>query len=309
LAFSGHILVRSLSRIADFLGWKEFTVSFFIMSAATALPEFLVGISSAFRGVPELSFGNIIGQSIIHFTLAVFVCVAVAGGFRVSSPVVRASAWFSGVMAVLPVILIADGLLSRGDGLILILSFIFYSIWLFSKRDRFGGAYTAHPRDTRSIWARTRSMFGHVGIFVLGSVGIIAAAQGIISSTVSVSLWLGLPLVVVGALIVGIGTSLPEIYFSAVSARHKHGELMIGNLLGSTAVSVSMVLGAVALISPIAVPDLSPYLLSRVFLVIAVAAFILFIYTGRRISVRESVALLVLYAAFVGAEIFLHAAG
>lgn len=303
LAVAGNLLVGSLSRIADFLGWKEFTVSFFVMSAATALPEFFVGVSSAFQGVPELSFGNIIGQSIIHFTLAIGACVIFVPFFKVDSPVIRASAWFSGIMAILPIALIADKQLSRADGLVLVVSFVVYSLWLFSKRSKFSESYEVKQKDERPLLARFSSLMKDVGIFAFGVGAIILAAQGIIVSTVSFAGYLGLPLVVVGALIVGVGTSLPEISFSAISARKSHAGMMLGNLLGSTAVSVSMVLGAVAVINPISVPDISPYLISRAFLVIAVGLFIFFMTTGRMITRREGIALLGVYAAFVLAEI------
>lgn len=69
LFVSGNWLAKSFSRFAHSLGWREFIVSFFFMSFLTSLPELLVGVSSAIEGIPELSFGNVIGQNIIHFTL------------------------------------------------------------------------------------------------------------------------------------------------------------------------------------------------------------------------------------------------
>ena len=303
LAFAGNLLVGSLSRISDFLGWKEFTVSFFVMSAATALPEFFVGVSSALRGVPELSFGNIIGQSIIHFTLAVAICAILVKSFTVESSTVRTTAWFSGIMAILPIALIADGQLSRADGVVLVVSFVIYSAWLFSKRKKFTSEYNPDGKEDKPTLSKFVSLMKDVGVFIVGAIIIILAAQGIVSSTMSFAITLGLPLVVVGALIVGAGTALPEIYFSATSARKNHAGLMLGNLLGSTAVSVSMVLGVVSIIDPIVVPDMSPYIISRVFLIAAVAFFILFMSTGRQITRREGILLLILYIAFISAEI------
>ena len=303
LAYAGKWLVQALSRIADFLGWKEFTVSFFIMSAATALPEFFVGVSSALRGVPELSFGNIIGQSIIHFTLAIGICALVAGSIKVESRAVRSTAWFSALMAVLPIALIADGTLSRPDGIILIASFVCFSLWLFSRKDNFSDTYHHRPVDMRPLWRRFATLLGDLGMLGLGVGAIIVAAQGTIISTGWFSARLDLPLVVVGAIVVGLGTAMPEVYFSAVSARQKHGGLMIGNLLGSTAVSVSMVLGAVALINPIVVPDMSSYLISRVFLIAAVALFLIFISLGRRITVKEGIVFFAVYILFIAAEL------
>jgi len=303
LAAAGNILVRSIARIADYLGWKEFTVSFIVMSFATAMPELFVGISSALRGVPELSFGNIIGQSIIHFTVAVSVCVIVGGSFRARSSLIRTTAWFSGFMALLPVILILDKNLSRVDGFILILSFILYVLWSFSKKRRFTKKYDKVTEYPNGKLIKIKMALRDVGLFLVGVLIIILSAQGIIESTKSIAMILSVPLVMIGVLIVGLGTSLPEMYFSALSAKKENDDLMLGNLLGSTAVSVSMVLGVVAMISPISVPDLSPYLISRIFLITSVVAFIFFMTTGKKVTVKEGLWLLVIYILFVITEV------
>lgn len=306
LAYAGGILVRSISRMADFLGWKEFTVSFIVMSCATALPELFVGISSALRGVPELSFGNIIGQSIIHFTVAVAVCVIVGGAFRVDSVVVRTSAWFSSLMAVLPILLIVDHRLSRIDGVLLIMSFLFYMAWGFSRRHTFSKTFDRKGEYPTSFFGKIRSSMRDITGLIFGIAIILLSAQGIISSTVVFASYLNLPLVIVGAIIVGLGTSLPEMYFSAISAKENKKALMLGNLLGSTAVSVSMVLGVVAIIQPIVIVDLSPYFIGRVCLLASVIFFLIFMSTGRKITIKEGAFLFLIYFVFVLSEVFLN---
>jgi len=289
--------------LADFLGWKEFTVSFLVMSLATAMPEMLVGISSAMRNIPELSFGNIMGQTIIHFTIAVAVCVFVGGSFKVESQVVRYSAWFAGIMALLPMFLIFDGVLSRLDGVMLILGFIFYIAWSFSKYKRFSVQYERSGEYPTAWYRRILAGFRDISRFFVAIIITLIAAQGIVMSTTTLAITIGMPLIIVGALIVGLGTSLPEMYFSAMSAYENKKSLMLGNLLGSTAVSVSLVMGSVAIISPIVITDFSPYLVNRVFLLVSVAFFIFFMLTGRRITRLEGWALLSVYIIYVVMEI------
>jgi len=305
LAVAGHSLVRSLSRIADFLGWREFTVSFFIMSAATALPELFVGVSAALRGVPELSFGNIIGQNIIHLTVAVSLCFLAAGSFTASSITNQISARFTALAAVLPAILIIDGALSRGDGLILIAAFGLYSVWIFHRRDRFEKIFV-HSRQNQkwpvTVAGRLGAFGGDVIRFLVGAAAIIAAAQGIVTSAIFFASQFALPLSVIGTIMVGLGTSLPEVYFSIASAREKRQSLALGNLLGATAVSATLVLGAVAITRPVIIADPSPYLVGRLFLLTAAAAFTAFLATGRRIGKWEAVILAALYGFFIFLE-------
>jgi len=68
---SGELIVKSLIKIAKFLGWKEFVVSFLVMAFVGSLPNLFVGISSALHNIPQLSFGDIIGGNVVDLTLSV----------------------------------------------------------------------------------------------------------------------------------------------------------------------------------------------------------------------------------------------
>jgi len=76
-------------------------------------------------------------------------------------------------------------------------------------------------------------------------------------------------------------------------------------LMGSTVITASLVLGIVALISPIIVTDFSPYVVSRLFLFVSALMFLFFFWTGGRIATKESLALLFLYIFFVYSELSL----
>jgi cation:H+ antiporter len=306
LIYSGNWLVRSLSQISEILGLKRFTVAFLLMSLATAAPELFVGISSALRGIPELSLGNIIGQNIIHFTVAVFICVLISGGFQVKSKAVRTTALFSAFIALFPLLLILDGNLSRIDGAILIGLFGVYVFRMLKNSKKHDISFKdSETKNNIPILKKLSLFFGDFGNFIFGSVLLLIAAQGIVKSSIFFAEKLNMPLVMIGVLIVGLGTALPEVYFSAFSAKKEEGELMAGNLLGSTVVSTCLVLGIVSLISPIYNIELFSYFLSRATLFISVIFFIYFMSTGRKISLKESLVLLAIYALFISLEIII----
>jgi cation:H+ antiporter len=301
---SGKWLVLSLSKISDFLGVKKFTVAFLIMSFATATPELFIGVSSALRGVSELSLGNIIGQNIVHFTIAIFICVWISGGFWVKSKTIKTTALFSAFMAVFPLFLILDGNLSRIDGGILIVLFFVYVFRMFKNGRRYDSLfYDLRTKDNISILKKFSLFFDAFGQFVLGSLLLIIASQGIVKSSMFFAEKMNMPLVLIGILIVGLGTSLPEIYFSAFSAKKDEGEMMAGNLLGSTVVSTSLILGIISIISPINNIDFFSFFLSRAILFLSVMLFIYFMLTDRKISLKESLVLFIIYVLFIFLEI------
>lgn len=307
LILAGNLLVKSVSRVSELLGWKEFTVSFFLLSIATASPELFVGIDSAFRGVPELSLGNIIGQNIIHFTFAAALCVFLKGSFSIRAKTTRLTAFFSCFMAILPLIFILDGGLSRVDGFLLLASFFAYIFWLMERKERFSKKFSRYFNGIKKrLLSESPSIFlRDFGSFFVSVVLLLISAQGIVSSSVFFAKAVNIPLVVIGALLVGLGTSLPEVFFSAIAAKKGKGELMAGNLFGSTVVSTSLVLGLVSIISPITNVSSAPYLTSRLFLFVSVILFVYFMITDRKISVREGLVLFLVYFSFVIVEISL----
>lgn len=308
LSFAGEWLVRSLSRISALLRWSEFTVSFFLMSFATSLPELFVGITSAAKGIPELSFGNIIGQNIIHYTIAIALCSFILGSLDARNRTVRAATNFTLLISLAPLLLIVDGTLSRADGAALIIAFIAYASWLFSRKEYFGKEYVHHEQLPGEFFAKARLFFFSAGGFTIGAALLLGSAFGIISSAMHFSDVLNIPIAVVGALIVGLGTALPETYFSIASARKGNSWMLVGNLMGSTAISASIVLGVVAMIRPIVIESLDIYLVSRIFLFASALMFWAFFRSGRRITSLEGIFLAVIYAAFIFVQISINSA-
>ncbi len=302
LAIAGDWLVRSLARIARYFGWKDFLAAFFIMSFAVSIPELLVGVSAALSGVPELSFGNIMGANMIHFTLAIALAALVLGGIGFDGKVVRTSADFTIIIALLPFLLMLDGNLSRLDGAVMIGLFLIYTVWILSKKDHFRELYTKEifeNHNGHSPLYKFRAFMKDLGVFIVGILLLLVSAQGLVSSASFFAAALNIPLVLVGIFIIGLGTALPETYFAIASARRGNSWMVIGNLMGSTVFTASFVLGLVAIIHPIQIVDFSPYIVTRAFLVLAAVVFLIFSRTERKITHREALTLLVIYIIFI----------
>lgn len=300
LLWSGPFLIAALTRIAKFLGWKEFVVAFFLVAFAATLPNLFVGISSVIHGIPQLSFADVVSGNLIDLTLAVALAVFITGGLHVESKLVQSSALFTISIAVLPMLLILDGVLGRGDGIILIFVFFFYAYWLFSKKERYAKIYD--PNGIPMI-KEFRVFLKDLGKVFLGIVLLLAAGDGIVRSAFFFTEQLNLSLVLFGILVVGFGNSIPEIHFAIVSARKGHTGMILGNLMGSIIVPATLVLGIVAFLSPIRIVDFSPFAIARIFLLISAVFFFFFIKTDRKISKKEGLFLLSIYILFVIAEI------
>lgn len=304
LALSGKWLVNSLAGIAKFLGWREFVVAFILISLGTSIPNLFVGISSALHKIPELSFGDVVGGNVVDLTLLIALAVFVAGGLSTDSKTVRSSSFFTLAIAVLPLVLILDGNLSRIDGVILILAFFLYIWWLFRKKERFTKIYdaTADLESFKSL----KLLLKNIGIFLGGLFLLLVSSEAIVRLASYFSQNLGTSIVFVGVLIVGLGNALPETYFSIASARTGQTWMILGNLMGSVIIPATLVLGIVALIHPIQITDFSPFAIARFFLVMSALFFLIFIRTDRKITRKEGLFLLLIYIAFVLSEILVR---
>ena len=303
LVIAGKLVIDALMRVSKYLHWKEFVVAFFSVSLGAVLPEFFIGITSALKGVPELSLGNIFGQNIILFTLAPAICVFILGKLEMESRTVRAGSFFAVLVAILPLLLILNGELSRIDGIILISAFFFYVFWLFSKKERFSKIY--NHEEEKPVIKKLQSFLKDIVIILGGLFLIVLFAQGVVNSAQTFSAIIGINLAVVGIFIVGLGVALPETFLAINLARKGESWMILGGLMGAVAVSSTLVLGLVALIHPIVVVDFSPFAMARVFLIISALFFLFFSRTDRKICFKEALFLLGIYIVFLLFEIMI----
>lgn len=299
LTISSKWLLGALHRIALFLKVKEFVLGFFLMAFAVSLPNLFVGIISALKGIPELSFADIVGGNIFDLSVVIGLAALISkGGLSVQSRTVQGSSIFTIFVAVLPLFLVFDGRLSRVDGILLILSFILYIYWLFSSKDRFTKVYD-YSEETISF---KRFLLDSV-FLVLGVVFLLVGARGMVSAVQFFSDALNFPLILIGIFILGAGNSLPELFFSLQAARKSQDWLLLGDLMGGVAINATLVLGIVVLIHPMVIEDFSPFAIARIFLIISAFFFLFAIRTHKKITSKEGFVLLAIYFVFLVVEI------
>lgn len=301
LYFSGEWVIVGLLRLAKFLGWREFVVAFFVMAFAASLPNLFVGLTSAFKGIPELSFGDIAGNSLVALTLGVGLATLFTKKCIVAeSKVIQTTSLFTLLAAVLPLILIWDGELSRIDGIILILLFAFYCSWLFCKKERFSKIY---DQQTTFTFGNFKTLVQDLLKILAGITLLIVAAQGIVLSAQFFSHTFDLPLILIGVLITGLGSALPEIYFAVSMAKKGENWMVLGDLMGAVIVPSTLILGIVILIHPIKILDFSPFAIARLFLMVSTLLFFIFVRTNKCINKKEAFCLISIYVAFLLVEI------
>lgn len=309
LFWSGSRLVKSLTEMAKYLDWREFTIAFFIVAVAASLPNLFVGINAALQGLPDLSFGEIVGGNMIDMTLAVALAVLISGkDIPVKSRMVQSSAIFTAAIAMLPLALMMDKNLTRFDGAVLLFTFLIYSVWLFSRQEKYKNESIESREEenknkNKRIIKRFKFFLKDLFSVLYCIAFLLLASFGVVKSAQFFAGYLGLSIPIVGIFIVGLGNAFPETYFAIISALKGKTWLILGDLIGSVIVCATLVLGTVVLISPIKDINMSPFIIARIFLMISAALFLIFIKTGKKITRVEAALLLSLYLIFLFAEL------
>lgn len=294
-------LIQGITKVAQYLRWSEFVIAFFVIAIGGSLPNLFVGLSSVAHGIPQLSFGDVVGNSVVDLTLIVAVAVFVGSDLLAKGKLVQTSAFLAISIALLPLLLILDGELGRGDGIALIIVFFGYAAWMFSKRKYYQQTY---GENHKAPLLQFRNFL--VGFFqiILGGALLLFAAEGIVRSADFFANEFSLPIALIGILGLGLTSALPELYFAIAAARQKKSWMILGELTGSVIILTTLVLGIVAVLKPIVIEDFSPFAFARFFMILAALFFLIFIRTGRKVTKKEAVILIFLYLVFVAVELF-----
>jgi cation:H+ antiporter len=300
LIWGAERLVSGSAALAYHLGMPPLLIGITVVGFGTSSPELLVAAIASAGGNPGLAVGNAIGSNIANVGL-------IAGATAVVTPLKVQSRTLSREFPILIVVsfaglgLLLDGTLGRVDGTVLLAGLGGLIIWLYraarvSRDDPLGA-------ETKAAIPTDLGPTGAIGRFVAGLAVLLLGSRMLVWGAADVARELGVSELLIGLTIVAIGTSLPELATSLISAAKREPDLAVGNILGSNLFNLLAVLSVPALIAPgpvestLATRDV-PVMLA--FTVTFAAMAWGFDGPGRRINRIEGAALLAGFAAYMG---------
>jgi cation:H+ antiporter len=298
LVLSGSLVIDALAKIARFLRLSEFVVAFVIMAVATSIPELFIGISAAMAGATGLALGTVIGSNIADLTLVIGIAILLGRGISVRSREIKKDALIMVGVVILPLIMMAlDGSISRLEGGLLVSVFLGYQYYMYAHRREAG------QRKMGDGVSRLEAVATPI-LFLLGVILLFASAHYVVQHGVAIADGLGVPRILVGVILVALGTSLPELAFETKAAMGGHGDMALGDAIGSVITNSTLVLGVTALISPITADPLL-FFTAAAFMVAITLLFSAFVETADRLSWRVGLALIFLYIFFIIVEVYI----
>jgi cation:H+ antiporter len=248
LVWGADRFVDGASALSLNLGMSPLLIGVLVMGFGTSLPELLVSVFSALAGNPGLSLGNAYGSNIINIGL-VLGLAAVLSPVIVRRHVVRRELPLLILATAITAFLVMDFELSRSDGVILLVLFavVLAFLTLTSMRD---SAKQQDPSRTNELDNQTIPLGKSINYLVIGLIVIAACSAAMVWGAKGIVMNLGVSELVVGVIILALGTSLPELVVVVVAAQRQEDQLALGNVIGSNLFNTLAVVGTAGLISP-----------------------------------------------------------
>jgi len=308
---SADFFVDGAVGIAESLKVPKMLVGIVLVGFCTTAPEFAVSVQSAWLGHPEIALGNAIGSVICDDALA----MALAATFApviIDPKIFKTAAPFLITIDVIAYALAFNGTISRWEGLVLVVILVGYLYYVFREQHRIrkngivadvvnnqNDSHTSSPAHGKK--AIIRFIIGLAGVIISSRLVIVSAVEGMEHpiKIISIATFLGVPEIVIGLTMIAIGTSLPEIMTCVVASKKKQGEIAAGDIIGADILNILWIIGVSAAVNPIKV-DISIIHFSFISMIIVVITMLVSMRTGWKMSRKEGIILVFMYAVYIG---------
>jgi len=244
ISYGANLLVASTEDISKKYNISGFVSSFVFIGIATSSPEILISILSSLEGRGNIAIGNALGSNIanIAFVFALTILLFNSINSTKNKMLSKEEIGFFGILAALLILIyfvLINGIVTINESVILLFVFVillyFYKKYFYSKRNII-------PNQTYISGLRIFSLL------IVGLALLLFGTEIFLYSSIDIAKSFGISDYVIGLSITAIGSSLPELASSIASARKKHFDFIIGNILGSNIFNIAIVISIVGIL-------------------------------------------------------------
>ncbi|MEW6748925.1 MAG: sodium:calcium antiporter [Candidatus Micrarchaeota archaeon] len=293
LAKSSSLVVEKIALISKFFRISQIAIGFLFLATATSLPELSVSVTSSAVGEGAIAAGNVFGSNIANILL-----VLGAGAFLFGVRINRHNLSEIGLVLLLTTVIsayivfnssIQQQVLGFFEGMVLLGIFGIY-VWYSLRKKRLD--------DGNGTAITKREALEAFILFGAGIVIVITSSGFVVSSAVHLAQALGIAESFIGATIIAVGTSLPELSIDLQAIKKRKYGIALGDAIGSNMTNITLVLGTAAAINPIEV-RLPVFIAALLFAVIANTLLLYLSAVNRKMQRLSGALLLLIYAIYI----------
>lgn len=279
------------SKLAKKLGVSELVIGLTIVAMATSLPELAVSVVSALSGIATIATGTIIGSNISNIVL-------ILGASALFYPLSTGQSFIKQGLATLGFSLIVAALLVDNmqwyDGAVILVLFAGYLAFVIKNRREEASEITKEKIRSRG------NKWRFLAYTLFGGLVVVLGAQLMVTSTVNLARFLGIPEMLIAIIIIAFGTSLPELVTSVTAAmKHMRG-ISLGNILGTNIFNIAVL----AISSLVAIVPVTSHILTidLPIMLFVTALLIVFMRTKWKLSRSEGAVMVTIYILFIALQ-------
>ena len=261
LCIGGYAIVSGGVSLAKKLQISSMIIGLTVVAYGTSTPELAASLLAAFNSHTELILGNIVGSNISNVGMVIGIS-AIFAPLLISK--ITVSRWIPIMIGVslLVVAMSYDGEISQIDGIILIAALIGFTAYTIKtvKKQKIQQNETVENDEIEGEYFLSRYKIEtypqSIGLILSGVILLFIGGHLTVDGAVNIAETLGLSQLVIGVVIVAIGTSLPELITSIIAIAKKQTDIGVGNIVGSNIYNILLILGvSSALVGIPVVPD------------------------------------------------------
>ncbi len=285
-------LVDGISSYAKKLGLSDAIVGLLVVAMAASAPEIVSSLTGFLSGQGSVGFGAILGANMVHVGFALGILAILGRKISVEVSIFSKQKFMMWAALMLPLLLALDGVLSRVDGILLLVVFGLYITHLWKMEGSLGKI--KKKVKLKNIWRDATIFLGCLAAILL-------SGRWLVFSSVEIAKSFNIPSYFVALTIIGVGASLPDIAVELRSVFKKHAAIGLGDLLGSLTIQFTLFFGILSVINPLEVHV--PTVLNAFFFLAISITILMIIMRGKYLTWKHGLIFLGLYAAFIAIEI------
>ena len=248
LCIGGYAIVSGGVALAKKLRISSMIIGLTVVAYGTSTPELAASILAALNSHTDLILGNIIGSNISNIGMVIGIS-AIFTPLLISK--ITLNRWIP-IMIGVSLLIIAmsyDGEISQIDGFILIAALIGFTLYTIKtvKKQKIKEKMTIENEPVEGemflsrykIESYPQSLF----LIVIGIILLFLGGHFTVNGAVAIAESLGISQLIIGVVIVAIGTSLPELITSIIAIAKKQTDIGVGNIVGSNIYNILLILG------------------------------------------------------------------
>ena len=290
----GEAVVRGAASLGMRMGLSALATGLTIVAFGTSAPELVVNLRAAAVGVSDLAVGNVVGSNIANIGLVLGLSVMVRP-LMLDIRVIRSDIFMMIGAGLLAALMLLDGTLGRLEGAILVALVIAYVA--FNLRAAAGARDSSNASFEAALGDERHGLGVDIWLLLGGLLGLTFGGDLFVKGAVDLAQYFQVSPALIGLTVVAVGTSLPELATTAIAAYRGHGDMAIGNIVGSNIFNVLSVLGITSLSFTVTRGDVGPVDLGVFFL--SALVLLRFIYTDSRMDRWEGAVLFLGFCAYL----------